>query len=406
MVESFLSQEPRAETPLLLELAEAVKLREGPSGTARALWLLHAQRVHSTHAWSKALSIPIPVLAALRRELEKRGILASESKLKLTEPGRQLLAALFGDATLPHIDCPACQGLGHILPPEACPLLDEFIPLGAGRPAVDVTLDQSHATPDTSIRKALILLEAGWLHLPIFILGDDDLISIACLLARRRFLSHSPACGPILVADVDTRYLDYIRSVSENQVSTAVYDARQPLPAEWAGQFAVALTDPAYTPNAIAAFAARCHAALGPSGVLLLSMPLPDSATLGPLQQRLTAMGWAIRAIHPQFNRYEGASIHAHVSHLFVCEKWRPSLPEEELDVQDAPFYTAQVRDPSRFYRCIGCGKFYRVGPGEEIPTIQELKRSGCRECRGTQFEQAEPGGVKTAASLWTSASI
>ncbi len=372
----------------LAELSESVQLREGIEGITRALWDLYRGRARTTRDWSRHLHIPVPVLAALRRELEKREILQPGGGLVLTESGKDLLEKKFGRVEIPHLECPGCQGKGRILPPEAMDILDEFRSLCQKRPEADVTLDQSHATPETGISKALLLLEKGLLGQSIFFLGDDDLISVACLLIRKRFLSDPSSAGTLYVADVDKRYLDTIDSISEGDIKVQEYDARDELPKELMENFGVTVTDPAYTVNAVITFAYRCLSAANAEGTLFLSMPMQDTHSMGQIEYQLLEMGWTIQDVLHSFNHYVGASIHAHVSSLFVCGKWKTIAPDKSMQLRYTPFYTGEVRKPGGQYKCTLCESIVQVGENEMLTTIQHLKKEGCPECGNQSFHR------------------
>ena len=375
----------------LEDLAQAIRLREGSEGVSRPLWVLYSETIRSTREWSRRIKIPVPVLAALRRELEKRDILETGKKIALTEAGIQRMKALFGRCERLVQTCSTCLGRGRILPPEAMPVLEEFRILCERRPDVDVTLDQSHATPETGIRKALLLLEMGLLGQPVFFLGDDDLISIACFLVRKHFLPDASRMASLFVADIDTRYLDLISELSDGSINVLQYDVRNEFPDELKGKFKAVLTDPAYTENAITAFSYRCYSSLGQGGNLLLSMPIPDAETLLAIERNLIETGWSIQDIRPQFNEYEGASIHAHQSSLFICEKVFSLPPEKSPDLRYTPFYTGDVRPPGGTYICTSCSMEFQIGCERKHVTIKELKRAGCPECGNQTFRRAGP---------------
>lgn len=381
----------RPSKPLVEELADAVRLREGADGVTRALWLLHSERARTSHDWSRALGIPVPVLAALRKELEKRHILQPESRgLIVTDKGKNLFKKMFGGGAIPKTACPHCGGSGAILPPGAMPLVDEFEVLGADRPEADPSLDQSHATAETAVRKALFLLERGWLGRFILFLGDDDLISVACRLVRNAFQPNAPQAGGLVAADVDARYLDFIREVSGGEIETIHYDVREELPDALRNRFGAVVTDPAYTVNGITAFAMRARGAAAEGGALLLSMPPMDPASRGAVHKNLIETGWVLREMHERFNRYKGASIHAHTTNLSVWEPWPAPAAEPPAEPRFAPFYTGEVRDPGAEYRCAICETPHRVGPGREYPDIRALKAAGCSECGGNTFRRMD----------------
>lgn len=325
---------------LLSDLAEAIQLREGVNGVSKALWLLFRGQAPSTQEWSRSVHLPVPVLAALRRELEKRDILSGDKRIVLTDEGKAILQSLFKSKDIPSCKCSFCIGLGTIIPTEAQSLIHKMKDISDNRPPVDVTLDQSHATPDTAIRKALLLLEKGLLHESILFIGDDDLISIACMLVRYRYFDDIEKLGDIMVLDIDKRYLEYIDEQSNGIIDTLEYDVRNDLPTTLQNQYHTAFTDPAYTVNGISAFAYRCHQATTEQGSLYLSMPKIDPQALGEVQSNLLQIGWTQQAQFERFNEYTGASIHAHVSNLYIWDKWNPI--NKFAGINTDFFYTAE----------------------------------------------------------------
>jgi N4-bis(aminopropyl)spermidine synthase len=374
----------------LAEIADAISLREGIQGVTKALWELHRENAHTTRHWSRTIHIPVPVLAALRRELEKCGLLEQGDQLKLTPGGKEKLQTIFGTSRCSDTLCPTCHGVTQILPPEAYPVLEQFRELSQTRPEVDVTLDQSHATPESAIRKALFLLNRGALADSIFFLGDDDAISLACLLVRQHFLTSTAPFGRLCVADIDTRYLEYLASISEGRIETIQYDVRHDFPLELTDSFKTVLTDPAYTENGVTLFSYRCIQACQKGGTLLLSMPMFSPNILRNIQLNLLQMGWAISGILPRFNEYVGASVHAHGSCLFICERENEVPPEKSISLRYTPLYTGDMRSPGGVYECTACGNRVTVGPKEEWKTIQQLKQEGCFECENHSFKRIQ----------------
>lgn len=380
---------PSESLQFLSELAQAIQLREGAEGISKALWCLHRRQIESTRTWARQTHIPVPVLAALRRELEKRDIIKPAQKFKFTETGQIWMQKLFGQATLPNSQCPSCLGKGHILPPSVLPVLEKFEEFCNSRPQWDVTLDQSHATPETGVRKALFLLEKGLLGHALFFLGDDDGVSVACYLMRKHFIDPEYECGPISVCDIDPRYLKGISDISSGFINTYEYDVRNELPEELYESHQVALTDPAYTNNAITAFSFRCANALKPNGAFLLSIPISDSNTLWEIEINLLKIGFSIREIHPNFNEYHGASIHAHASSMIYGEKIRSS-PDKSIQLRYTPFYTGDLKSTGGLYECTLCSTTFLVGPETEYITIQDLKQAGCDECGNSSFRKVK----------------
>jgi len=409
----------------LEEIAQAVRLREGPMGVRSALWSLAWRHPLSTKEWAQACRFPIPVVAAIRGELVRRGLLKEGRRPCLTAEGARLLRQLFGESCDLVSRCPVCHGNGLVIPAGLASVLDEFTRICAERPPCDVTLDQSHGTPDTGIRRALILVEKGLVAgRRVVFLGDDDIVSLALGLVVQLLLGVRPAlrqaqdtascrsdrleaCSthakpaglePFVVLDIDERFITFIRSWAARtgvRVDARLYDARTPLPADLAGSCHTVMTDPPYTPNGIVLFALRAAQLLSrDGGDLLLSYADPPPDDLLRVEEQLNRQGWVTVDLWPGFNRYEGSAIHAHQSTLRHLYRAGGVSPENAVDLCYSPLYTGDVRAPGGQYRCVLCQTAIDVGPGHEHLTVADLKRSGCPECGGSSFRRYGGGSL------------
>jgi hypothetical protein len=117
-------------------------------------------------------------------------------------------------------------------------------------------------------------------------------------------------------------------------------------------------------------------------------MPHQDSNTLKNIYLNLLEQNWVLHEIYPQFNKYLGASIHAHTSSLFFYQKLGDPSPEKIDFLRYTPFYTGDIRDPGSKYACIACETCIEIGPGKEYLTIQDLKKDGCFECGCNSFRR------------------
>jgi len=106
-------------------------------------------------------------------------------------------------------------------------------------------LDQFYALPETSVKKAQVMLARGEVTgKNIALIGDDDLVSIALILLGGGFRS-------LTVFDLDSDLLSFIKAKTDemgiDNVRTVRYDCREALKEDYSGRFDVALTDPPYT---------------------------------------------------------------------------------------------------------------------------------------------------------------
>jgi predicted methyltransferase len=106
-------------------------------------------------------------------------------------------------------------------------------------------LDQFYALPETSVKKAQVMIARGEVvGKNIALIGDDDMVSLALILLEGGFRS-------LTIFDVDNDLLTFIKtkttSMGIDNVHTVHYDCRDELKDEYSGRFDVVLTDPPYT---------------------------------------------------------------------------------------------------------------------------------------------------------------
>ena len=122
---------------LLEETAAATSLREGPEGVRSILAAAARGGNTPLKELAQQVHMPLPVVSAVRRELEKRGVFARHKGVCLTEQGTAI-----------------AQELGVMLTEtETNDALSILQTINAEMPEVDVTLDQAFALPDTSLRR-------------------------------------------------------------------------------------------------------------------------------------------------------------------------------------------------------------------------------------------------------------
>tara|TARA_B100001123_G_scaffold292546_1_gene326076 strand:- start:318 stop:1346 length:1029 start_codon:yes stop_codon:yes gene_type:complete len=299
-------------------LAVLCDLAEGEEGVKNVLRHIFRFQPVPIHQLARDVQIPVPVVASLRRELEKRKFTERRAGIILTARGLALLDSLGISGRIP--------GRAFEVKYTRNDYLDKLVPeienLVSERPDPDVTLDQSHATVETIIRRAAYIYERNALESKdILFLGDDDLTSLSVLKFADEF---GIKLGLITVMDVDQRILDYIHETSEKMgwvVETVCHDLKEPLPGLYNDRFDVFVSDPPYTLPGISLFALRGVQALKPvlgkKGVLCFSKREPVDSRL--LYANLNIMGLVPQELLPSFNRYVGAQLHAGSSSLLLC---------------------------------------------------------------------------------------
>jgi N4-bis(aminopropyl)spermidine synthase len=381
-----------ASASILEKVALATHLREGPSGVLDLLRIVYRKGPLRLQDVAREARLPLPVATAVRRELEKAGLLERKHGLSLTENGRVLVEGDLGFRAKVDIGCPTCQGHGIVIPDSLQPVVARLAEIVARAPSVDVTLDQAPCTPDTSVRRALLMLHNGALEgRRLLLLGDDDSVSIAIGLLGRALGTGDLTHG-VTTIDADERRLLFLREVAESEgisVSLLHHDLRQPLPAALRRSFDVIETDPPYTLEGARLFLARGCEAMASEGEGLCFFSFahrPPSETL-ELQKIFLELGLAIRSIRSNFNRYIGATVLGNFGQLIELARVR-EMPSS-LPNWTGPLYTADLNSRLRAYVCVNCGMETVLGEDGAPTTIEELKTRGCGRCGGTTFRRS-----------------
>jgi predicted methyltransferase len=362
------------ETPqegFLSELAGRMRLKEGDEAVRRVLAEVHRRGKVGTKDLARATRLPTPVAAAIRRELEKAGLVARKGGAVLTETGKEFVERVLGMV----VDQKTEES--GVFYPEHEPILEKLRGYSSRRPKADTKLDQAHATPETSLRRALYMLDGGSLAgRNVLFLGDDDLTSVAAGLLN--------VAKGISVVDIDGRLLETITEISEEEglgIECVLHDLREPLPEELKGAFDTFLTDPPYTTPGLELFLSRGIQALRWRKTSTAYLAYPDKPPLEMLEAHgaILRMGLYVDELTPRFNLYVGAEILGNTTSMF-----RLMVTEEARPAVTGPFrggiYTGELRPTTRVYMC-RCGAELDVGSSKGFKTIEELKERGCPRC-------------------------
>ncbi|MCG5218724.1 bis-aminopropyl spermidine synthase family protein [Streptosporangium soli] len=207
--------------------------------------------------------------------------------------------------------------VAHLLPRHAG-VLERMATLIAGAPRGRYALDHVAATPETVVRRALLLGARFWLPgARLLCVGDHDLTSLAVALIH--------PSARVTVADIDERILAYIDAQAERlglDVRTRWADLRLGLPLSCRDQADLAITDPPYTPEGVGLFVARAVEGLRDPerGRVLLAYGASERTPMLALkvQTSLHDLNLAYEAIYPDFNRYFGAEAIGSAADLYI----------------------------------------------------------------------------------------
>jgi hypothetical protein len=328
---------------IVREVAAAVGLAEGEAGVRAVIEALARLEPVSIRRISRAVELPVPIVASVCGELRKRSVVAEERPARLTGEGRALFAA--GRLRL-EAGSSTWAAPRHALPPGLRATVREVVRVAERGPEPRFELDQCHCTVETKLRRVLAVEEAGALvGRRILLLGDDDLIALALRTLVRRYGGPSTVAS-LTVLDADPAVLRFLRRELDGApfpFSCLEHDLREPLPPALTGRFDTVLTDPPYTVGGARLFLSRAAEALAGGGDVFLSFGSrrPGAALL--VQRAIAEMGFTIRGLARDFNEYVGAGVLGGTSHLYHLVGDAAAGPAVR-GVFRGPLYTAETQ--------------------------------------------------------------
>jgi predicted methyltransferase len=374
------------------EASANVRLDEGARVIEQLLIECYLRPGISTKELARKTFLPVPVAAAIKRELIKTGAIEQDRGVRCTVEGNT------------YINEWGYEGLNTILylklmdnetdwKSELADILLSLEDLFQSRPQVNVQIDQSKCTAKTSLARAILCLrDHSLIGKRILCVGDDDLVSVSLgFLLKRLFPNAKGPKATIEVVDIDDRFLCYIREIADREglsIHGHHLDLRQPLPEILHEQYDCFFTDPPYTLQGMTLFISRGISGLkkkkGLPIFLSFAHKSPDF-TLA-MQREFIQMGLMTREVIPCFNEYEGAEMIGNRGQMIILKTTESTSPDSISTFEDA-LYTGEVKRTLRTYRCKQCEMAILVGLGGDLATIEELKNLGCPNCNNDVFD-------------------
>jgi len=251
----------------------------------------------------KQIDVDIPTTQKVLKELLEEGLLEYQNNLFSVTPKGKEEAKILGLSPFVSIRCPTCQGKG-ITFSSFQELLEFFQELIVERPKAISEYDQGYVTPADTVARVLFMYQLGDIEgKQIFLLGDDDLTSLALLA--------SGWPKEVTVLEIDERILKFLEKKAASKGWTNLnifhYDARYPIPEELRQKFDVFLTDPVETVGGLRLFLSRCVEALkGEGGVGYFGLTHLEASRRKwwQVQRDILDMGFTITDILRNFHTY------------------------------------------------------------------------------------------------------
>lgn len=232
--------------------------------------------------------------------LERGWVRLEGHRAVLTAAGREAAKGLVpGD----NLRCAVCDGTGYTLSPFFQEALARYEEVARERPQAVEQFDQGHIDPEGVMRRVAFMHERGDLAgSALFVVGDDDLLSLAAALTGLP--------QRVIVVEIDQRLVDFINRVAREQnlpVEAMVYDVQQAFPETFRGQFDVFVTDPVETLPGLELFLSRGVSTLrgvGCAGYFGITTLEASRKKWLAIQRMIHRMGFVITDIRRQFNVY------------------------------------------------------------------------------------------------------
>ncbi|MGB7292660.1 MAG: bis-aminopropyl spermidine synthase family protein [Thermodesulfobacteriota bacterium] len=245
----------------LKKLAQQVSNKSKIKITSKDIERLLGALKKSKNPWEviDKSDFPVPAVFESINALEKMGLaLVLDNGFVLTDDGKKIAKKVH---PVNDISCKTCEGRGIILE-KFSEIKNKFLKVQKRRPVPLRKFDQGYVTPSTTLSRFALAYERGDIYgKEIFVLGDDDLISIALGISRLP--------KRITVVEIDKRLTDFIQETGVKEgfkVEVHTFDLRRSIPNEHRNKYDTFFTDPPETLKAADAFIGRGIATLSQSG--------------------------------------------------------------------------------------------------------------------------------------------
>jgi hypothetical protein len=238
------------------------------------------------------------------RTLKQEGVVKLDgTSVSLTEKGRRYCEEqrikYFGE-----LKCECCDYAGYRISDEFDEVLKIYSTIAEDRPEAIEMYDQGFISKEGVLRRLEFIYERGDANGSIFVVGDDDLFSIAISLTEMP--------EKVVAVDIDERLVNFINRVAVEyslRLEALVYDVQQTFPDEFRGKFDVFVTDPVETIPGLKLFLSRGVSTLkgeGCSGYFGITTLEASRKKWYLIQKMIHDMGFTITDIRRKFNVYPG----------------------------------------------------------------------------------------------------
>ncbi|MCS7121022.1 MAG: bis-aminopropyl spermidine synthase family protein [Archaeoglobaceae archaeon] len=200
------------------------------------------------------------------------------------------------------VRCNFCDGTGFKIDGFFSNILKKFKEITKDRPEALDIYDQGFISSESIVRRLQFIYERGDIYGKIFVVGDDDLFSVASALTGFP--------EKIVVVDIDRKLIDYIDSLAKKHslnIEAFVYDVQDELPKDFKKNFDLFVSDPVETIPGITLFLSRGVEALkgvGSSGYFGITTLEASRKKWYEIEKIIHEMGFVVTDIIRKFSVY------------------------------------------------------------------------------------------------------
>jgi len=318
-----------------------------------------ANGVESVYGLIDRQDASLPEFLEILEDMQKAGMIAVEDgKVKATEKAEDVIKKL---KNVDYQVCDCCKSTGYRLKGFFSEILKEFIRIAENRPEAIEKYDQGFISPEGIIRRVSFIQERGDLFdSRIFVVGDDDLFSIAAALTGLP--------EKIQVGEIDERLVSFINRIADEyslSVEATIFDVQEPLPEKFSKKFDIFVMDPVETIPGLSLFLSRGVSSLkgaGCSGYFGITTLEASRKKWYNIEKMIHDMGFVITDLRRKFSIYPQTEKNFHRYHekLPISKKLGSSSGQEWYT--STFFRIEAIRDPEPLVRgrMIIDEKFYK----------------------------------------------
>lgn len=265
--------------------------------------ILHAiaNGIESVYGLIDRQDASLPEFLEILKDMQKDGIITlNGGRVKPTDKVREVIDKL---KKVDYQVCDCCNNTGYRLKGFFAEVLRDFLKIAENRPEAIEKYDQGFISPEGIVRRLSFIQERGdLLDSRIFVVGDDDLFSIAAALTGLP--------KEIQVGEIDERLVDFINKIGEKYslpIEATVFDVQEPLPEKLSKRFDIFVMDPVETIPGLTLFLSRGVSSLkgkGCSGYFGITTLEASRKKWYKIEKIIHDMGFVITDLRRKFNVY------------------------------------------------------------------------------------------------------